>query len=226
MGWVVVIASKGSPPYMSSICILAIQIEELHIFLICPHHHHRHPFCANFREFFSEQIFLGWNFPLFATLPSSHHCDEFHWLTMDILIDGGLANKQNVFVQITKCICSNYKMYLPKLQNVFVQIITKCICSNYKIYLSKLQNVFIKIDKYICQNRNSILITTGSTDWQWMFWWTMDLHKHPNVFVWTSKCIYRNQQMYLSQFTNIYFKIATLSSSQHQKSSAGWQCWF
>ena len=32
-----------------------------------------------------------------------------------------------VFVQIAKCIYSNYKMYLLKLQDVFVQIV-KCIC--------------------------------------------------------------------------------------------------
>ena len=34
-------------------------------------------------------------------------------------------------------ICPNFKMYLPKLQNIFVQIAT-CICLNFKTYLSKL----------------------------------------------------------------------------------------
>ena len=31
-----------------------------------------------------------------------------------------------------KCICPNYKIYLSKLQNIFVQI-AKCICLNCKI---------------------------------------------------------------------------------------------
>ena len=36
---------------------------------------------------------------------------------------------QNVFVQIVKCICPNFEMYLSKLWKVFVQIV-KCICPN------------------------------------------------------------------------------------------------
>ena len=57
--------------------------------------------------------------------------------------------------QIAKCICSNFKKYLSKLQNVFVQIskcicqIAKCICSNFKKYLSELQNVFVQISECI-----------------------------------------------------------------------------
>ena len=60
--------------------------------------------------------------------------------------------------QIAKCICSNFKKYLSKLQNVFVQIskcicqIAKCICSNFKKYLSKLQNVFVQISECIYPN--------------------------------------------------------------------------
>ena len=42
-----------------------------------------------------------------------------------------LSKSQNVFVQITKCIWTNYKMYLDKSQNVIVPI-TKI--KNYKIY--------------------------------------------------------------------------------------------
>ena len=38
--------------------------------------------------------------------------------------------------------CSSHRMYLYKLQNVFVQI-TKCICANCKIYLSKCQVQFM-----------------------------------------------------------------------------------
>ena len=52
---------------------------------------------------------------------------------------------------IAKCICLNCKMYLFKLQNVFVQI-AKCICSNYIVYLSKLQSVFVQIEKCISSN--------------------------------------------------------------------------
>ena len=51
---------------------------------------------------------------------------------------------QNVFVQISKCICPNFKMYLSKFQNVFVQI-SKCICSYLEMYLSTIQNVFVQI---------------------------------------------------------------------------------
>ena len=35
----------------------------------------------------------------------------------------------NIVVQVTKCICPNYKLYLSKLQNIFVQI-WKCICAS------------------------------------------------------------------------------------------------
>ena len=57
-----------------------------------------------------------------------------------------LSKSQNVFGNITKCICPNHKMYLEKLQNLFGQI-TKCIWTNCKMYLyqckkSKLWNVF------------------------------------------------------------------------------------
>ena len=55
----------------------------------------------------------------------------------------------NVFVQITKYICLNCKMYLLKMQNISV-LIAKCICLNctyiclnIKMYLSKLQNIFV-----------------------------------------------------------------------------------
>ena len=42
---------------------------------------------------------------------------------------------------VAKCICANCKMYLCKLQNVFVRI-AKCICANCQMYLWELQNVF------------------------------------------------------------------------------------
>ena len=48
-------------------------------------------------------------------------------------------------------ICPNFKMYLSKLQNVFVQI-AQYICPNCKMYLSKLPNVFVQIAKCICPN--------------------------------------------------------------------------
>jgi len=64
-----------------------------------------------------------------------------------------------VFVQISKSICQNCKMYLFKFQNVFVQI-AKCICSNFKKYLSKFQNVFIQITQGICQNSKMLAAHT------------------------------------------------------------------
>ena len=39
-------------------------------------------------------------------------------------------------LQIVKCICQNCKMYLSKLQNIFVVQIAKCISPNWKMYLS------------------------------------------------------------------------------------------
>ena len=61
-----------------------------------------------------------------------------------------------VFVQISKCICSNFKcncsnfqMYLYKLLNVFVKIVSNqiCTCSHFQIYLFKFSNLFVKIVK-------------------------------------------------------------------------------
>ena len=65
---------------------------------------------------------------------------------------------QNVFVQITKCICQNCKMYVSKLH--------KCFCSNCtmylnhanqscaecpdNLYLSRLLNIFIRDSKHNC----------------------------------------------------------------------------
>ena len=48
------------------------------------------------------------------------------------LIRGVMYSSTQLFPQ---CICSNCKMYLFKLQNVFVQI-AKCICLDCKVYLS------------------------------------------------------------------------------------------
>jgi len=54
---------------------------------------------------------------------------------------------QNVFAQISNCIFSNFKIYLPKYYIIFFQI-SKCICPNFKLYFfncltnfSKLQNI-------------------------------------------------------------------------------------
>ena len=54
-----------------------------------------------------------------------------------------MSRLQDEFVQ-TKYICPNYKMYLPKLSNVFVQ--------NYQMYLSRLPNEFVQIAKCIPTN--------------------------------------------------------------------------
>ena len=62
-----------------------------------------------------------------------------------------LSKLQSVFVKTTKCICQNYKVNLSKLQCVFVQT-TRCIFQNYKVYLSKLQSVFVKTTKCMCSN--------------------------------------------------------------------------
>ena len=58
-----------------------------------------------------------------------------------------------IFVKISTNIFPNCKIYLSKLQNIFVQI-AKYNCQNYQIYLSKLQiylsklqNIFVKIRK-------------------------------------------------------------------------------
>ena len=50
--------------------------------------------------------------------------------------------KIDQFAKIGKCICPNWKLYLSKLESVFVQI-GKCICPNWKKYLSKLTNIFV-----------------------------------------------------------------------------------
>ena len=50
----------------------------------------------------------------------------------------------SVFVQIVKCICPNFQLYLSILPNVIVKFpivflkIAKCICPNEPMYLSKL----------------------------------------------------------------------------------------
>ena len=49
---------------------------------------------------------------------------------------------QNVFVQISNCICPNCKAYLTKLQMYF---------SVFRNVFFQMQNVFVKTDKYICQ---------------------------------------------------------------------------
>ena len=51
-----------------------------------------------------------------------------------------LSRLLNVFVQILKCICTDFKMYLYRFQNVFVQI-SKCVCAKLK---QKVQNYVFK----------------------------------------------------------------------------------
>ena len=99
---------------MSSICILAIQIEELHIFLICPHHHHRHPLLCKFPG-----IFFWTNFSWLKLSPfcNSALITSLRWVP---LTDNGYSDRWWTGKQ-AKCICLNYKMYLFKLQNVLVE---------------------------------------------------------------------------------------------------------
>ena len=54
----------------------------------------------------------------------------------------------------------NCKMYLSKLQNVFVQI-AKCFCPNFKMYLSKLQNVHIQMQNICVQMAKCVCPKTG-----------------------------------------------------------------
>ena len=75
------------------------------------------------------------------------------WEIKLILIEeGSVGNSCSVFrwsLPQMWNICPNCKMYLSKLQNVFVQI-AKCICQNCKMYLSKLQNVLVQLAKCMC----------------------------------------------------------------------------
>ena len=63
-----------------------------------------------------------------------------------------LLKLQNVFVHITKYICPNCSMHLFKMLNVFVQIVCWSICPNYEMCLSKLHIVNDQISKCICPN--------------------------------------------------------------------------
>ena len=85
----------------------------------------------------------------------------------------------------TSYICSTYKMYSSKLQNVFVQI-AKClgterptptslpefiylkkkiICPNCKIDFSILWNVFVQIAKYICPKCRYRVTNINQSSW-------------------------------------------------------------
>ena len=58
------------------------------------------------------------------------------------------VKQQLVLVQIAKCICSNCKMNLSKLQNEFVQI-SKCISLVFKMYLSMLECSGVKQQRIV-----------------------------------------------------------------------------
>ena len=67
----------------------------------------------------------------------------------------------NVFVQISKYICQRCKMYLFNnewFDNKWRAItpIAENICSNTKIYLTKMKNIFVPIIEYICSTRRVI----------------------------------------------------------------------
>ena len=67
-----------------------------------------------------------------------------------------LSEFPNVFVQIGKCICLNWQMYLAQglvVVQVFNEgwrwqedrkkLLAKCICLNFQMYLSKFLDVFV-----------------------------------------------------------------------------------
>ena len=102
-----------------------------------------------------------------------------------------LSKLQNVFVQIAKCICPKCKMYLSKLQNVFVQI-AKCICPNWKKVLSKLQNVFVQIAKCICLNPCLLLEVITQYIESLSDWMTLNApHQYLKHFIsiWAHSCL-------------------------------------
>ena len=98
-----------------------------------------------------------------------------------------LSNFCNVFVQVSKRTCPNWKMYLSKFQYLFVQNwflttvlkqlglgaaasdgrIAKCICPICLMYLSKFPNELVRIWKCICLSFNIYLSRIGF--WQ-LFW--------------------------------------------------------
>ena len=103
---------------------------------------------------------------------------------------------------IAKCICLNCKMYLFKLQNVFVQI-AKCICSNCKVYLSfytyhacwgeyeTKQLVLLNMK----QRRKQLVLLASA------------ICKLLNVFVQITKCICSNYIVYLSKLQSVFVQI-------------------
>ena len=129
--------------------------------------------------------------PLVASVGlSCIHCPEFNIaaaqfgpLTSNFKIY--LSKSGNVFVQISKCICSNLKMYLSKVQG--------CLrCPNLKKYLFKFENVFSCIH---CPEFNTAAAQFGPLATNFKIY----LSKSGNVFVQISKCICSNLKMYLSK---------------------------
>ena len=128
---------------------------------------------------------------------------------------GYLFKLHNIFVQIAKCICSNCKMYLSRLNNylykldhlrltklwrpdtIYWKFIThiqseKKICSNCKIYFIKLQNLFVQIEQVFVQVRP---LETNKTVGSWHHLLKV-YYKNPN------------NKNYLSNWQNIYVQIA------------------
>ena len=91
-------------------------------------------------------------FPLFSKLIVWSHHLKFLLNPFFTLWDN-YSKKFHFDQHFCPCVCIFLysKMYLSKLQTVFVQIV-KYICPNLLVYLFKLPNVFVQIKDGICLN--------------------------------------------------------------------------
>ena len=66
-----------------------------------------------------------------------------------------------IFVQISKCICLNFKMHFSlNFKMIFIQII-KWNCAKYKMHLSECRKIFNRFTKWICTNYKNYIFLSG-----------------------------------------------------------------
>ena len=150
------------------------------------------------------------DYPVVANLASTRWDDDDRHNAMTWIIMGWLDKGwSTTYDECSKTLPPVMRSLTPghsnAILNVFVQM-TKCIFPNDKMYFSKLQNVFVPIAKCICPNSKTLPCDEKSHTWQFKSYLEyicpndkMYFFKWQNVFVLIVKCICSNWKMYLSK---------------------------
>ena len=102
---------------------------------------------------------------------------HWYWRCIDLQI---------LYAKIRRCICPNWKMFLPKLENVFVQMEEKKIFTNYQMHIlhictgildgTRMSSTLAKCIFPNCKKDFSQIVKCICSNWKFIF-----LHYKPHI---------------------------------------------